>query len=447
MIIFISDLHISDGTAGPPNIHHRAYEGTFETINQMANDANAKEVTVVLLGDIFELIRTSVWYKTAEEFKPWGGWKSEEVATKIFDDIIKDPAFNSLGKFQFRNLKANKDIPTRWVYLPGNHDRLIGMYPKLQERVKNLLNLDDWSFKDGRFIRYFYESEHKVFARHGHEFDVYNFGGVAPFKAETWEEISDNDYYGTPIGDVIAAEFASALPCAVWENLGGEGNPPDEPLYRRLKDMFDLRPITAIPAFLAYQVQNAETEEIQVAITDAVHARVKYMRESPFVKDWIDAHDEWEKPFDAGDKIQAVMALLNHLDLAAAKQILPSVNFGMQFMQKKDNFLSDAALEYERLKSEDSPGQDVLHVLYGHTHHPDQELVSVTDPGPEGRPQVYINTGMWRPSQHAGKTDGFTSIKHLTYSIVYSPHERPNSEGKPKGYPTFEVWTGALKDD
>ena len=63
MLVFISDLHFVDGSAGTHNIKPKAFDYFFEDLNEIIADPtnNAiKEVKIVFLGDIFDLLRTDV---------------------------------------------------------------------------------------------------------------------------------------------------------------------------------------------------------------------------------------------------------------------------------------------------------------------------------------------------------------------------------------------------
>lgn len=52
MLNFISDIHWTDGTSGK-TIHSAAFRGFVEDLSRMAKDAKARDLEVVLLGDIF----------------------------------------------------------------------------------------------------------------------------------------------------------------------------------------------------------------------------------------------------------------------------------------------------------------------------------------------------------------------------------------------------------
>lgn len=52
MIVFISDIHLTDGTSGE-TIKEGAFEKFAMYVRDMAKKAEAKNLEIVLLGDIF----------------------------------------------------------------------------------------------------------------------------------------------------------------------------------------------------------------------------------------------------------------------------------------------------------------------------------------------------------------------------------------------------------
>ena len=52
VLVFLSDIHWTDGTSGE-TIHSGAFMGFVQDLSRMAKDANARDLEVVLLGDIF----------------------------------------------------------------------------------------------------------------------------------------------------------------------------------------------------------------------------------------------------------------------------------------------------------------------------------------------------------------------------------------------------------
>ena len=97
MIIFISDLHFVDETAGKQNIPTSAFELFLSNIKTHSEKTKNKdkEVKIVFLGDIFDFLRTEEWFKEKEEDRPWGSntekMKKRAKKDKIIDFFIVPP--------------------------------------------------------------------------------------------------------------------------------------------------------------------------------------------------------------------------------------------------------------------------------------------------------------------------------------------------------------------
>jgi UDP-2,3-diacylglucosamine pyrophosphatase LpxH len=68
MIILISDLHLMDGTAGKHQLDTEVFRDTFVELARQATAAvkhlkeNDLDIKIVLLGDIFDVIRSERWF-------------------------------------------------------------------------------------------------------------------------------------------------------------------------------------------------------------------------------------------------------------------------------------------------------------------------------------------------------------------------------------------------
>ena len=455
MLIFISDLHMSDGTAGPVNVPPAAFTGTFADLADHARSANAKEITLVFLGDVFDLIRTARWFNDdiPPDEKPWGATPTEAAALKVMNGVIdtNSEVFTKILPGSYMEQFSFPVEPKR-VFIPGNHDRPCNMHPLLRQRVVETLgitHLDSDTPIAGvdlttmGFKHYYLDLDHGAFARHGHEFDSFNFEGSTAFSHIEWVDIPDIDYQQTPIGDVIACEIASKLPFIVIDKLP-KAHPSRNALLLRLMDLFDVRHLVGIAAWLAYQVDQFNDPQVTDAINKGVSQVAQEFEALPFVKAWIKKHDSWINPFALGNELELLIKLIETFKFSTIEKALPLAE-KLKGLLSSDNFASKSADEFRRLDSNPAWKNRISYVLYGHTHVPDQRAIDIIGSAPDETGRVYINTGMWRPSQNQGVTGGFVSWKNLTYSIIYQPGERP-SEGKTKQFPTFETWSGALKD-
>jgi len=171
MLIFVSDLHFVDGTAGEHNVHVSGFRLFFESIAAKCDwlkrrGKKVEEIKIVFLGDIFDLLRTEMWFKYPENERPWGNneTKIEAHANTIFDAIIKknQATFDLLSS----NLKDEFKLPVEpeRIYIPGNHDRLCDKYQSLRDKVCHWLKIPNQS---SPFKHYFEDKDYGVFARHG----------------------------------------------------------------------------------------------------------------------------------------------------------------------------------------------------------------------------------------------------------------------------------------
>jgi hypothetical protein len=73
MLVAISDLHFVDGTAGEHNLPYSAFSSVFlSDIAAAARAKKAREIRILLLGDVVDLIRSTVWLEADPEDRPWG---------------------------------------------------------------------------------------------------------------------------------------------------------------------------------------------------------------------------------------------------------------------------------------------------------------------------------------------------------------------------------------
>lgn len=442
MLIFISDLHFSDGTAGEHNIPSRAFDYFFDDIVSIANKPtnNIKEIKLVLLGDIFDLLRTENWFGYPPEERPWGHREPamEVHAQTIFDAVADHPENRrSLERLRHGLKRLGKECPLKYeprlIYLPGNHDRLVNKYSSLRVKICECLGIRrEWHNPAQPFPHTHEDLAYGVFARHGHEFDGFNYEGEGDFTEE--------DYLRVPIGDPITTELLSRLPYELDLILEARGFSPD--LRRQVKDNFqaldEVRPLGAVIEWLLYRVKQQPEDiihDIQEAVEEAIDAVVANFRRLSFVKNWYAAHDQWSDPVDEADLVQTFLLLLTKIKFSHLEKLMPLLEkVKAQEFFLKDHLLEAAPGEYSQLDPR------IRYVVYGHTHDALAAPLRSLPSAPTPLERVYLNTGTWRTRHHrAYQDDSFISWKNLTYVIFYREGEREATA------PVFETWTGALK--
>jgi UDP-2,3-diacylglucosamine pyrophosphatase LpxH len=194
MLVFLSDVHMTDGSSGE-TIKPTAFRIVAENICKMADTVKPlEEIRMVLLGDIFDIIRSAQWLAGA--VRPWdaAGPLQGQIVRRILDDIITNNQ-KSLGYFDnLREYAAKMGVPFDITYVIGNHDWLVNRYPDCRAAAAKALGIAAGGVP---FPSQLFEPGYKVFARHGDYYDEFNYTG-------------DRD--ASSIGDAIVIELLNRYP-------------------------------------------------------------------------------------------------------------------------------------------------------------------------------------------------------------------------------------------
>jgi UDP-2,3-diacylglucosamine pyrophosphatase LpxH len=428
MLVFISDLHFIDGTAGAHNIKPKAFDYFFDDLNGIIDEKDnaIQEVIFVFLGDIFDLLRTTYWFTAPVEETPWGQ-KAKDTALKGHAEAILGAIMaNSANQESLQKIQSSfagiqqKVAKFQALYFPGNHDRLINQWESLRKMVCDNLQLTQKP--DSEFAHFQAFADYGVFARHGHEFDVYNYEGSKTFSSE--------DYQQVPIGDPITTELISRLPFALRQRLDAVTIPPDERdrIVENFQEIDNVRPLGAVVEWLLYQVQDKPKWLVDL-IEDTVDEVIRRFNGLDFVKAWFARHDKWLDPFDEADQIQIALYILEKFNVFSLEKLF-SLAAKAGALKPGDPLLKAAPDETALM------APDMRYVVYGHTHDP--LVAPIRTRGDQG--QLYLNTGTWRARyQKAIRDTSFISWKNMTYAIFYRSEERPGRQAD------YETWTGTLK--
>lgn len=270
MLAVISDLHFVDGTAGEHDVRTSAFQDVFlSDIVALAQHVDAKEIKLLLLGDIVDLLRTRYWFDVPIADRPWGenglsdlkqfdperGSETERHCLKILNNIITR---NQATFDLFKNFKDNfKGVPVHLIYVPGNHDRLVNYYPSLRDNVGEALGLTidestTTAFPRGnwRYRNFFAAEEYGVFARHGHEFDIFNYAGG--------DKENDEGHLNVSFGDVVTTEIAAQLANLLLPKVDQIIADPDEKAetIALIYEIDNVRPWTSIAGYLRAKFEN-----------------------------------------------------------------------------------------------------------------------------------------------------------------------------------------------
>ena len=489
MIVFISDLHIGAAVPLLPGVGQSmtpsqrslaplqlqlpagAVEGFYDDISRLARDAGAKKVTLVLLGDIFDFIQTRVWLNRSKGApQAWRhGDPEEDQVAEVMARIVWDNRafFRAVSGRQSLSWEDEEgiaqEIQLERVYIPGNHDRLCNKHPRVRRFVDRVLGLHR-SVADAPFDWQLNDSEHAVLARHGHVFDGENFAGRA---------LTDPGHLLTPVGDLLTVEIASTLPDRMTSILESFGRPPSPEitagLKRDLEAMFSVPGFSALTWFWKRVVRRWRGGKCFIAAVWALAALLwRFARRCLRLPRWFGR--SWGQNVLWALRSAIVVSVVAALPLIAALmcwrvsalaiplgRVLTDgaraigaevcallLLWGPVIVRNPDRWLRKGARDDAKRSMKLAP-DCVRYIVYGHTHHALQELLTVC---PDGRPIYYLNTGTWRQViDLAGDNSDFASYKTLSYVVVYGQAEQEKRlrDGQPRQY--FEGWAGKLRDE
>ena len=440
MIVFISDLHFIDETAGQHNIPEKAFDKFLESIKVHQKKAKAKKLKIIFLGDTFDLLRTEEWFKEKEEDRPWGNNNTDKMkkrAKKILEKIEnrnKD-TLNLLSKKALDERFKVVDVET--IYIPGNHDRLCWMINELKEKTIDLLDLNDCNNEN--FRPYFSDAEYGVYAIHGHELDSFNYEGGSNYTSE--------NYKITPIGDLIATEIITKIPYKLIKKIESKDLLNEQEkiqLKNNFQEIDNIRPLSATLEWLLFKIR--ESENLKEIIKDTIDEIMHEFNELSFVKNWYESHDKWYYPFDTPDLIQAFIYCLQKIKLFSSGELLDILGKAKKIVCSVLDAIGSSELFYtlvENIKF----NNNIHYIVMGHTHVPLQRPIFYYNPeNKKMLKSIYFNTGTWRKTYYYYKCkegNRFVERKNMNYVIIYTPKEKPNKHN----LPVFETWQGTLKGE
>ncbi len=471
MLVIISDTHLTDGTSGH-TIDAKAFRIFVQRLRDLAYDASWRKrgdreppayvpierIDLVLLGDIFDVIRSTRWLEEGgvkSTVRPWhdpGSRVFVEKVRSITSEIIaanqeslsvvkslKDgrtvsiPPGDSRGGVKEVGWKPDSPgriaVPVHLHYLVGNHDwfyHLKGeLYDDIRRLVVDALCLDNGSEKpfphdpkeSSTLIELFHR--HGVFARHGDIYDSYNFDGNRDLAS---------------LGDAVVVELIDRFGFTVRKEFGKNLSPE---CLEGLREIDNLRPTFIIPVWLEGLFEHSIADP---ALRGAVWGVWDQLVRDFFRLDFVRRHHRPLHFFDDVDRLRLGFALSKGLFRGNMSHILawmsarwPALS-GRLFGGGEGPSYRDAYNEETVRKGE------ARAVVYGHTHL--YELIPLDqETSASGTiDQIYINSGTWRPYHELAKVkpsaEHFTRYELMTYVAFFQGDER---NGK-----TYEVWNGVL---
>ncbi len=446
MLIFVSDLHLTDSTTAR-NVNADAFALMAAYVRETAVRRNAQELNLVLLGDIFDLVRTDYWHRTgvSPERRPWGGkldprtamHSNRTLVRSQFSDVLSGIIVSEAAQKLQAALQslAKGPAPFRVTYVVGNHDRVLWNFPELRQQITT-------AFPEISDFRTAFESDrYGVLARHGHEWDVnthgWHFREKVLLPTERVDRFSAEAYEVQAIGEVITAELMSGL---VYH--AREGGAPAK-LVEQLKDVNNLRPILDVFEWLEWFGED-RTGAHQEILYNALREALEGVLQSSLAKQWDRLERDIIISADLIDRLQQARAVLlgtsfkSFKGRVAALKKLHDVATRL-FGDEEDRLLKGAASE--AIFQRDGQPARIERVIYGHTHRARHEYFAAEK---NGRVKMYINTGTYLPliTRTADRRSFASSIQ---MSLVYVYREDEDAENKRPGTSSLDIWNGVRR--
>lgn len=460
MLAVLSDLHFQEaGRAGPVassgpraldvNVRPIAFRHLWQQIGLLRERVGADDpITVVLAGDILELLRSERWltegtrpYNFSGELDPAALATAQRIGAAILEDNTE--AIGALG--------GAGATPVKWVYVYGNHDRLLRheALAGVRARFAELLG------GPVLYVDKHHDERHRVAIRHGHELDWTNseYQLAREFDGLLGEDPGRRML--APLGDWVALELGARLGHLSWQMLSDDGaayaalRPVQEDLYARLLHLDDLRPQgeslrwLSRPSHLGDLLQReGERAALERFLGDLMNALVT--EAMPKIEPWLEAHD---RPLFDRLALGAV-GLLGSTKYTATS--LPSV------MERMNAYLSGDEKPWHVVrKTPEYQAQMATYYVSGHTHEP--MVQPLRDEGTLAAAGVrgawYVNTGTWRKVilRSPVDADAYGAMKQVAYATFYDEAETARSQGLPAPSAadgqavSMDLWQGATQ--
>ncbi len=457
MLAIISDLHFCDGTATEKNVDPKAFTmalgDIYDDASGLAQKLGSKvHVDLVLLGDVFDLLRTEAWFAVPPAERPWGsaaalGGALASAATigharAILDVILRENA-GALSILKGEALRVPDGVEVRRILLTGNHDCLAlhddeGLHATMRLAVGAA---DERALGEQGILPHRLQlPDYGLLARHGHEWDAWNFESYRQGGAPS-AQYDDADYLPTPIGDPITTELAARLPFEMKQRLAHIPDLSEDDrlhIYRRLQRVEDVRPLFAFIPWVYQEAARLQAVHggatgtaVQAALEDSLRTVVGDFKNLEFFNAWYDKHNRWYS-LGGPKQLKAALAVLSDVTIDTVEHV--ALAFESLFTgDGKEPCTTGAAAE-----ALDGLGPDGMrYVVYGHTH--DAVQLALRADG------TYLNSGTFRQRVFRSEDKkSFVASDYITYLSFFTRREA-DTWRDPRDRlvgPAYSAWTG-----
>jgi UDP-2,3-diacylglucosamine pyrophosphatase LpxH len=421
MLVFLSDVHLTDGSAGM-QIDPRAFNkfcSLLDNIIGKPTESKINNVEIVLLGDIFDVIRSDFWLRPENDnpdnpIRPWSGpgdtdsvdWTLQMYAEEIVRRIISNPRNQeAIGYLKdFEKTCADQGVELVLSYLIGNHDWLINRYPSTRQAIADFLGMTPPNYfltSEFDYVKSF--ETYSVIARHGDYYDPFNYEG---------------DRKKSSLGDAIVIDLLNKFPKEVEKDAALGSN---QYLVDDLKEIDNVRPLLEVPAWIQGVCNRYPGTE------NLVHAIWNNLVDQFFQLDFVKVRNHW--------KLEMGLRFTTGFSYAKIQQLLQTA-IAKKIYSSSDDYRGFAYKEWALTQGE------ARYVVYGHTHHAEQVPLDIMTASAGGTMEsLYFNTGTWRQvfEHTVFDVDSFEFIGWyvMTFLVFYLRQEKERDRN-------YEVWSASL---
>ncbi|MGD0339586.1 MAG: hypothetical protein ABSB78_12455 [Bacteroidota bacterium] len=448
MIVLISDVHLTDESTAR-NVHRSAFEILEdEIISNVESKKDINEIKVVLLGDIFDLVRTDYWLRKniAPADRPWNGIinpstgmngnkeKVEDQFNKILEGIFDTDACKSFFAMLNNVAKRAKKYNVRdtsVTYVVGNHDRAFNNFESLKNKVKEKLG----NVVEIEFVSVLHDPEYSVLARHGCEWDndCYSWKFSNNVFKTSYNQFDEPVYRIMSLGEVITAELMAGIVYHVSQALANNPSEQDKQFIETIKEVNNLRPMVEVFRYLDWLTKNGMNKYDDI-LRQALRKALEATYTSSLAILW--------KRYD-----NTIPGLLKRTNILVKKgfgfvktvvlllHAIYKVWEGIRsiFVGTEDDLVSGAREEWKNNSFE-----NIQYIFYGHTHEARQDYIEGKQ---DGTVKLYVNTGTYLPLiQECSRDNGYSTAYQMTMAFVYKGSE--DHDGKKGDAPSLDIWNG-----
>lgn len=463
LCVVISDVHFTDGTVGNQSAEETVWAEFFADLTDTCQNQDIDELTLILDGDVVDMIRTSVWAEAG--VYPWqrSNPQFKECLHKIMDGILllhdRPPAKGEQSGGFFYHLKQlpgdlkdqNPNVDLNVLVLLGNHDKEIFADPEVLRRfyedclgqpvsslkpeyrawIGNMYFGDANRFKATDSVPwlpfYWGDADLRLFVTHGQWRDRSNSLAISAtadvpgwntkdgWAAKAWQKLHYRPFTEACFGDTVAAGVLSTF---IWRSKTKLAEAFNEPgatapnltRIKRILDELDLyRPNSAAVSRILQETSRSSTD-----------ARVRTIIENELfraLKDWL----SWDYTLASAPSSQRLGLRLARYWLKLTESLLQS-RIQLQFVRgvlkvldwlekvRPSSVYSEDGASLKNLLAFPTFQEALLKQGFqihgeGHTHIPLQAEADIDSPTRKNF--TYVNFGAWRDQIVDKENGGF----------------------------------------